>query len=1185
MQYLKGFYLFFVGILLIAGVYIAPPYFVLPKERAAESFQEKINTTESRLQKELEQLHSSYSKNQLQQEIAFFQKENTSYFIIEDNEMVFWSDNKANYQLSKLLDLSPIQKESNGVFLKQYIHHDDVTYIALEKVKNDFSIQNQFLSNVFTKTFQFSAIKNIDFSEGNVPVYSSEKKLLFYLQLQRGEPSNTVIAFFGLVLLVSIYFLLFLFPLEFKKIYFLPSYIAVVLRIWLFFFLPPIFEDLKIFQPKWFAINEFIPSVGDLLLHFITLFIVSYQLKRFLKFSKSKLLAVSTYLISIILGVVFIMVIEESILSSIINYDIRNLFLIDYLSIVAFTAFIFLALSVTLFIGLSIQLLKSTLSQRQLIGIVFLSSLVGFIVVQLFSLPILYLWHFVVFLFLIQRVYYASKRSILSYILFLFYLCAIVSYGIGEVADQKRDVQQSNIALKLAEERDPIAEYLFDELQTNLLADSFLYHNSQQYWLDQEAIDLYLKENYFNSYWNKYQVNFSICSEYDEFLFDNSSNTCVEYFLKRIQSEGDMISSNNLFQLTNYAGRIDYIGDIQYQVDSIPFHLFIELSSIYLNENEGYPELLIDKSLRGESLDLAFYEYAVYNKKELLYKNSSYNYSTHLPTDELSPNTSIRYQADNYHHLVYQKDRDVSIVISRKQSELFDFFTELAYILILFGFVFTIVVLSLPHFPFHFRLNFQDFSTKIQLFLVGSIITSLLFLAWGTTYYIQKQYQAKNENALAEKIRSINLELESKIRGEEYLSEELKEYVASYLVKFSNVFYSDINLYNKDGKLYATSRPELFAQGIQGSLMEPNAFYGLAKSNKSEWIQQEKIGSLSYISAYIPFKNYDNEVLGYLSLPYFAKQGELEEEISTFLVSTLNIYVGIFVISLLISVLLVNQLARPLRLIRKQISKLKLGSSIELIQWNSKDEIGALVKEYNRIAIDLNESAEALAKSEREVAWREMAKQVAHEIKNPLTPMKLSIQHLQMAANAKSHDLEERINKTTQTLVEQIEALSEIATAFSSFAKLPSKEYEELALLPILTNTIHLYSHDVPIDFTESEGAIDWMVKGDKDQLLRVFNNLLKNAVQAVDQKEEPSIKVKLFELQDHYEVQIIDNGVGISETLAERIFEPNFTTKTSGSGLGLAMSKSIINQMEGNISFDSVESEGTTFKIELKKA
>jgi nitrogen fixation/metabolism regulation signal transduction histidine kinase len=402
------------------------------------------------------------------------------------------------------------------------------------------------------------------------------------------------------------------------------------------------------------------------------------------------------------------------------------------------------------------------------------------------------------------------------------------------------------------------------------------------------------------------------------------------------------------------------------------------------------------------------------------------------------------------------------------------------------------------------------------------------------------------------------------------------------LIKFSNVFYTDINLYDLNGELYATSRPEVFTKGLKSSRMHPKAFEAMTKTQKEEWVQDEQIGKMNYLSAYIPFKNYDNEVLAYLNLPYFAKQGSLQKEISTFLVSTINIYVGIFALALLVSVFLINQLSKPLLLIRQQIGRLKLGSTIELIEWDSNDEIGELVKEYNRIAVELSDSAEQLAQSERESAWREMAKQVAHEIKNPLTPMKLSIQHLQLAYKTNREDLGDRLEKTTNTLIEQIDTLSNIANAFSSFAKMPEQKKEKVVITDLLQSVINLYKNDSSISLEYDEILKDESMLADRSQLIRLFNNLIKNAIQATESIPTSAIFISLFKKNGNILIEIKDNGVGVPEEIAARIFEPNFTSKTSGTGLGLAMSKSIVEQLDGTISFSSELGVGTVFRIEF---
>jgi nitrogen fixation/metabolism regulation signal transduction histidine kinase len=275
-------------------------------------------------------------------------------------------------------------------------------------------------------------------------------------------------------------------------------------------------------------------------------------------------------------------------------------------------------------------------------------------------------------------------------------------------------------------------------------------------------------------------------------------------------------------------------------------------------------------------------------------------------------------------------------------------------------------------------------------------------------------------------------------------------------------------------------------------------------------------------------------------------------------------------------------ITRPLQLIKDKLSIIGLGKSNEKIEWKKKDEIGSLIEEYNRMIDELARSAEMLARSERESAWREMAKQVAHEIKNPLTPMKLSVQHLQKAWDEKAPDWEKRLAAFSQTIVEQIDSLSEIASEFSDFAKMPAANIEKVELSGIITSAAELYHHHSNIQITIEHIDKEYFVLADKRQLLRVFNNLIQNAVQAIGKKEDGLINIQLSLENDFYLIVISDNGAGITDEQASKIFSPSFTTKSSGMGLGLAMVKSILTIIRGTVTFESKPGEGATFIVKI---
>jgi nitrogen fixation/metabolism regulation signal transduction histidine kinase len=232
---------------------------------------------------------------------------------------------------------------------------------------------------------------------------------------------------------------------------------------------------------------------------------------------------------------------------------------------------------------------------------------------------------------------------------------------------------------------------------------------------------------------------------------------------------------------------------------------------------------------------------------------------------------------------------------------------------------------------------------------------------------------------------------------------------------------------------------------------------------------------------------------------------------------------------------------------------------------------------------ELSRSAELLAKSERESAWREMAKQVAHEIKNPLTPMKLSVQHLQKAWDEKTDNWDERLLRFTQTIIEHIDTLSAIASEFSDFAKMPQKKEEKLDLSVAIRKSLDLFSDIENISFSyKSFPEPPYYVYADKNQLIRVFNNLIQNAVQAIGHDKDGSIQINLEREGSEYRINIADNGPGIPEDMVDKIFSPSFTTKSSGMGLGLALVKSIILEAGGSIHFESSADTGTVFTISI---
>jgi nitrogen fixation/metabolism regulation signal transduction histidine kinase len=327
-------------------------------------------------------------------------------------------------------------------------------------------------------------------------------------------------------------------------------------------------------------------------------------------------------------------------------------------------------------------------------------------------------------------------------------------------------------------------------------------------------------------------------------------------------------------------------------------------------------------------------------------------------------------------------------------------------------------------------------------------------------------------------------------------------------------------------------------------------------------------------------------VYAYINIPYLNSQRELNQEISNFLVTLINLNAFIFVLAGAIAFLVTSRITSSFTLIGDKMKEVNLGRMNEEILWTRNDEIGVLVDEYNKMVRKLEDSAQGLARSEREGAWREMARQVAHEIKNPLTPMKLSIQYLQKAINSGSANIKQLSQQVADTLVEQIDQLAKIAGDFGQFANIGNVTLERFDLAEVLGTLINLYNADsnLHIDWQKTAAATDYIM-ADKGQVTRLFTNLIKNAVEASSDKELIGITIRQYRQDEEVIIAVIDHGSGIPRDMQSKIFTPNFTTKSSGTGLGLAICKGIVEKANGSIWFETKEGEGSTFFISFPLA
>jgi signal transduction histidine kinase len=469
-------------------------------------------------------------------------------------------------------------------------------------------------------------------------------------------------------------------------------------------------------------------------------------------------------------------------------------------------------------------------------------------------------------------------------------------------------------------------------------------------------------------------------------------------------------------------------------------------------------------------------------------------------------------------------------------------------------------------------------ANRLQLYVTWMVFATFLVVLFVTVNYFVRNYSETQKDGLRQKANEIASKLSSKVN----IDAVYDKYQTGLVYDLAEYYNTDINLYRADGTLLVSTNDRLIEESVRGRLMNPSVYRKMANLGSSTSLINESLGDLDYISSYTALLNKDLKVKGYLNLPYFSNRKDLYRDISEYAVTIINLFALVFAIMIVIAYLVAQRIALPLNLIRKQLASIKIGERNQPLDWDKNDEIGLLVKEYNKMIVELENSLILLAESERQGAWREMAKQVAHEIKNPLTPMRLSLQHLQFSLQRNDENLKDKIQKTSELLIRQIDSLSQMAEEFSSFAKMPEPKLERVNLVQVVSDAVLLLGKesDMPIEWKFASDDVH--VQADPLQLGRVFTNILKNAIQSIPEGRTGEIAAELKLKDKRVVVEFRDNGKGIPESLRDKIFSPNFSTKNSGMGLGLAISKKIVEQLGGSIAYQTKVGEGTKFTIEL---
>ncbi|MGQ0739578.1 MAG: sensor histidine kinase, partial [Bacteroidota bacterium] len=1058
-------------------------------------------------------------------------------------EMVFWNEQMIipPAELLAAGDSESFSQFSNGYYytVKKTLAGGIQAY-AMILVRSQFFIETDYLPQQFT--YSHAAEKKVLIAKKitEFQVRTASGKILFYLdkKVSGAVPFND-----RLTVLLRFCGMLFLF-LFFHKLaettvrqkgpwrgVGLLALLLLLMRLSTYYF-PALLNlrQFELFNPGYYGFNPVQRSLGDLLINSLLLCWValfawsklqhrenlverfSVQLRWISGVAASLLLIFSTFFLAT--------VIRSLVADSKISFDVTDFFSLNEFTVVGFVVLALLSLSYYYLSQLLFRLIFPLFAGRKILvyfvigfaGLLYLTTLAGRSEV-LFYIPVL-TW-LLVYTWLINRrgvIFNRLRINIVSIFSWIFVFSVSIAVIMLREINKAEWEKRKRMAEKIALQTDPSSENLMSiaiqYLDNDFLADNFQRFSDEEE--GKEIRDSIIRENY-SGYLNKYDTRLYVYDRNDKPLYNEdlisyeALNTILTVQARPTDIEG-LYYYEASYDKFNYITRRDVIDTSLSRIGSF----FIVSNPKNFSRDALFPELFRQFRKNSDPENSPIYSIAVYVNDSLVSPPGNYPFATSLepgekPREEFEPHTNI-----DFDELWYKASNEKTIVIARKKETFIEAITLFSYIFC--SFLFLVALVQLIAFILKAindrtglrRLLQLNIRSQVHGTIIFISVFSFLIIGAATISFFISRYNRNNSDKLSRTMKIMVNEMEKKLSDHTTFDDVVKLYdsVSNFQLQdlvneVADIHGVDVNVYDLEGNLQVSSEANVYTKGVLSKKIDPAAFYHLDRLRHVQHAQEERIGNFSYLSIYSPVRDEQRRVYAYINIPYFTSKPELEQEISNFLVTIINLNAFIFLVAGLIALLITNRITRSFAIISDKMKEVNLGRHNEEITWNRNDEIGELVKEYNKMVTKLGESADALAKSEREGAWREMARQVAHEIKNPLTPMKLSIQYLQKAINNNQDNVKELSANVASTLVEQIDHLSKIAADFSQFANIGNTNEELVDLHDVIGSLKDLYQSDPNVKLLWYPVNNKVMISADKTQMNRLFTNLLANAVEA----------------------------------------------------------------------------------------
>ncbi len=1128
------------------------------------------------------------------------------FFVYQDSILSAWSANEIippKYWKDSLPEV--LQIDNKWAYVKQ-ITTPKIQYAGYLIISN-IDIQQEdynIINDPFAKNITIDGPQE-ELKEGSYTIYNKSGESVFTLTVPDTlKKSNKALLFEMIIWMIAFttfFFSLINFLLQIN-VFNSNKNLLFLLLITLLFISSIIVSKFLHFSSDLFSpiyYSSHYDSLGTLFFNSYLILLASIfymqfiSLKELERNSKKTKIVISAILISSVLitYIIVYLIITGITNDSVVVLKPEMIYRYDLLSIIAISSIVFILWSAFILSYKNLNEIFLFLQNKKIfILIVTVELIVASILFSIFyfnpSFPeinsyIPYLLFLLLIIFITVFILQQKKwHNLLFHCVIYLILSGIVLFAANQTVDEREKKYKESMAEMILSIEDPFVFYSFQDLVEEIEKDTVLTNMFKRTPLPINEIQQYVVLKHAKKYTENYRINIGIHLESPSKDSMKVGQSLRSYLTTDRKSADNKVS----FQRIGF-GRSEYIinafipinksGDIGRII--ITFRMYIS--------SEQQSEL--EKTLQKE---MSNYCYAGYENNVLTMSAGNRNISYLYNLSDYNLDTlysGMEFISDNVTHTVFTHDGMVLLVSSEKQI----MWDKMSFLVILFlaQFIFSLLPMFLSSSYYNpqslWRPGFQE---SIQLFVTILITLTVITTAFSFSRFFQIQRDNDIENIQSQISQRVNKIVSSSISEIDDLvdlSDNALNRINEELSHTYEVDFLDLNIYNKRGE-----NVESYGRGVYiNTYVNPLAFKELSYNKTSTYIINEFYDKEEYKSFYETILNKKGEIIGYTNLfNYENKQKEtIDYQQTQFLTKFMSVCTVIIILIVISSILLIRRLTRPLQKVTERLSNIKYGVELQEIEWNRDDELGELVTTYNILIDRLKISRELLEKSSQEVAWKDMARQVAHEIKNPLTPMRLTTQLMLRELNTSNDIDKEKLKRYFSMIIQQTDTLTDIASSFSNFAKIDQQEGYPENLIPIIQNVLSSFDKHPAILFqlenkTGEEEIISFV---NKSQISQVFNNLVKNAMQA---RKPDTIQSITIEIEKHGDkmwlIKITDTGIGMSDEVKEKIFSPNFTTKTSGTGLGLAMVQRIIATWGGNISFESTYNVGTTFSITLPR-